>query len=272
MSGTAVVAAIDLHSSASETIAFPETGKSPHAVRDEILRTRESVQRESQRILQVWDATITLPDFHSSAANLARYLALRSHDLSELQPALSALGLSSLGRCEGHVMANLDAVAAALLHICGTIVVPFPDADLWAEGERKLDAQRRVMFGGDKETAAIMVALPIEAATDAAFVESLVVAGMDCARINCAHDDAQAWAAMAGHVRGAASRLGRDCRILMDLPGPKCRVETVVPEKPDRVHVGERFRLAVAAGRAATDGECRRARNRHKPRQAYRDH
>jgi pyruvate kinase len=61
-----------------------------------------------------------------------------------------------------------------------------------------------------------------------------------------AHDDAPAWAAMVRHVRRAAKKFGRDCKILMDLPGPKCRVETLWPKKPERVHVGDCFRLAVA--------------------------
>jgi pyruvate kinase len=95
-----------------------------------------------------------------------------------------------------------------------------------------------------------MVTLPSEAASDAALVETFVAAGLDCARINCAHDDERAWAAMVGHVGRAAKKFGRDCKILMDLPGPKCRIETLWPKKPERVHVGDCFRLAVSPGEA----------------------
>jgi pyruvate kinase len=241
-----------LHSNELEAAAA--TGISPRQVLDQVTRIRENVRRESARILGDWNAFVTLPDFRVSAENLASYLALRNQDLADLQPALSALGLSSLGRCEGHVMANLDAVASALSHICGVSAAAFPAAGLWSEGERRLDAQRRVLFGESKETTAIMVTLPSEAATDAAFVESLVSAGMDCARINCAHDDAQAWTAMATHVRAAAAKLGQDCRILMDLPGPKCRVETLSPVKPAGVHEGDRIRLAVSPREASPSG------------------
>jgi pyruvate kinase len=52
---------------------------------------------------------------------------------------------------------------------------------------------------------------------------------MDVARINCAHDGADAWAAMAGHVREAARRAGREVRILMDLGGPKIRTGSIEP-------------------------------------------
>ena len=211
-----------------------------------IMRVREDVRRESERVLKGWGAAIALPVYRPSAMNLARYLALRRHDLSDLQPSLSALGLSSLGRCEGHVMANLDAVAAALARICGAEAEPFPADDLWSEGERRLLAQRRALFGRENNATAIMVTLPSEAATDPALVETFVAAGLDCARINCAHDDAPAWAAMVRHVRQAAKTHGRDCKILMDLPGPKCRVEALWPNKPERVHVGDCFRLAVS--------------------------
>ena len=49
-----------------------------------------------------------------------------------------------------------------------------------------------------------MVTLPSEAADDPRVVDGLVDAGMDIARINCAHDDAEAWRRMAGNVRAAA--------------------------------------------------------------------
>jgi pyruvate kinase len=82
----------------------------------------------------------------------------------------------------------------ALSHVCALgDAAPFPAYALWEQGEQRLDAQRRALFGQNKETTAIMVTFPSEAATDAAFLKGLVAAGMDCARINCPHDDAKAW-------------------------------------------------------------------------------
>ena len=53
-----------------------------------------------------------------SARNLVHYLALRAHDLRPLQQQLAWLGLSSLGRAESHVLANLDKVLGlSLIHI-----------------------------------------------------------------------------------------------------------------------------------------------------------
>ena len=48
-----------------------------------------------------------------------------------------------------------------------------------------------------------------------------LAAGMDCARINCAHDDAEIWGQMVEQVHEAAARLKRPCRVLMDIAGPK---------------------------------------------------
>jgi pyruvate kinase len=50
---------------------------------------------------------------------------------------------------------------------------------------------------------------------------------MDCMRINCAYDEPDAWAAMAGHLAQANRELGRGCKISMDLAGPKLRVGPV---------------------------------------------
>ena len=62
----------------------------------------------------------------------------------------------------------------------------------------------------------IMVTLPSEAATDPGVVRKLMRAGMDCARINCAHDDEAAWARMVEHVREAVA----DERVKVELAGP----------------------------------------------------
>ena len=50
------------------------------------------------------------PNYRESARNLIHYLALHRHDLRALQPKLSALGLSSLGRSEARVLASVAAV------------------------------------------------------------------------------------------------------------------------------------------------------------------
>ena len=69
------------------------------------------------------------PSQLKSARNLVHYLAFRCKDLRPLQTKLTALGLSSLGRCEAHVMATLDAVLRILHELTGK---PWPPT--WEPG------------------------------------------------------------------------------------------------------------------------------------------
>ena len=58
-------------------------------------------------------------------------------------------------------------------------------------------------------------------------VRDLVAAGMDVLRVNCAHDDRPAWAAMVAHFQRAGQELQRPGRVLVDLGGPKLRTGAV---------------------------------------------
>ena len=49
----------------------------------------------------------------------------------------------------------------------------------------------------------IMVTVPSEAAHEYALVRDLLLQGMDCMRINCAHDDAATWLRITEHLRQA---------------------------------------------------------------------
>ena len=195
------------------------------------LRTiRERVVAEGERLLAAWSADIARTGFQESARNLADYIVLRRIDLRTLQDELAALGLSSLGRLEGRVLANLDAVIAALSAISRDKDRPeFPSAAQMFHGQTLLKANADELFGrldGARQVR-IMVTLPSEAADSPELTKDLIAAGMNVARINCAHDDSQAWQAMAAHVRKAAATAGRTVPILMDLPGPKCRTDEV---------------------------------------------
>lgn len=174
------------------------------------------------------------PLHRASAVNLAHYLGLRRRDMRPLQEKLAAAGLSSLGRAESHVYANLSAVIHLLRCALGKESVdelpPLTQDRGTALLERNTDdllgrppAQRRVR---------IMVTLPREAADDYALVRDMLLQGMDCARINCAHDDADVWARMAEQIRLARRETGRPCRILMDLGGPKLRTGSEIAPGP----------------------------------------
>src|SRR5262245_22491579 len=59
------------------------------------------------------------PEHRDSVRNLIHYLALRQSDIRDLQQDLAGLGVSSLGRLEGHVLATLEAVLGALHALAG---------------------------------------------------------------------------------------------------------------------------------------------------------
>jgi len=170
-------------------------------------------------------------EHQASATNLIHYLALRRHDLRALQPRLSALGLSSLGRSEAHVLASVDAVRIALraLHAskCGETAAP---ADTTSQQEL-LAAHAQALLGPSpaRRQVRIMVTVPTEAGADYTLVHELVRRGMDCMRINCAHDDRDVWGRMIEHLRRASGALGRPCRVAMDLGGPKLRTGPLAP-------------------------------------------
>jgi len=90
-----------------------------------------------------------------------------------------------------------------------------------------------------------MVTMPPEAATDYKLVRSLLEAGMDMARINCAHDTQDMWQAMLRHIHKAEKETKKRCKIYMDLAGPKVRISQVlVPGDDDRVYTDDFFFLA----------------------------
>jgi pyruvate kinase len=53
---------------------------------------------------------------------------------------------------------------------------------------------------------------------------------MNVMRVNCAHDDAAAWRGMVENLRRAESEVGRPCKVLMDLGGPKLRTGRIEAE------------------------------------------
>lgn len=205
-----------------------------HSLIKELLRLRRSMlDRESA----MQDALARVsPKYRDSARNLIHYLALRVHDLRPVQEQLAWLGLSSMGRAESHVLANLDKVLGILHCLTGQ---PWVDQSATepagSVSSRRLLEQHAVALLGEYPVGRpvrIMVTLPSDAASDFAIVRDLVDAGMDIARINCAHDEALDWEAMALNVRRAAKGAQRPVRILMDLGGPKIRTGDVAPRPP----------------------------------------
>jgi pyruvate kinase len=210
---------------------------------------RQDVAHESAELSRRWRAAIQRDGFWPSAQNLAAYLSLRKRDLRPLQMALMPWGLSSLGRSESRVLATLDAVIAtlaALIHEDNTPLPQHPTPSTFFSGERLLARNVEALFGqsSSRRRTRIMVTLPAEAASDYAFLRDLMQRGMDCVRINCAHDGSTEWEAMIANVRHAEQETEHSCKVLMDLGGPKARTgQVVLPEPKHRLFSGDRFLL-----------------------------
>jgi pyruvate kinase len=216
----------------------------PSALLEALLALRSEVLREGQMTFDSWKPYIQRRAFCLGARNLAYYLALRRRELRPLQTALMPWGLSSLGRAEARALANLDAVIATLgeiAHYNPALLPPRPRLRTFFRGQRLLERETRAVFGPQpaQRRVRIMVTFPTAAAEDYAFVRDLLLHGMDVARINCAHDTPDAWAAMIAHVRRAEQETGCTCRIHMDLGGPKNRTGSVLNMHSKRVQRGD---------------------------------
>ena len=184
----------------------------------------------------------------NSAKNLLHYLAMRKQDLRKLQSQLASLGLSSLGRAEPNVLATVEAVKAALIALTKSSA-PISDTfstKKFLAGPECLARQAHALFGPlpTERDARIMVTMPSEAADDASLIHNLLLNGMNCMRINCAHDSISSWRKMIDHLRVAEKETKTQCKIIMDLAGPKLRTGAIITRpgvikcRPERDYAG----------------------------------
>ena len=229
----------------------------------EMAALRRRVAAGGKVLHRTWSRRIERRSFGPSALNLAHYLVFRQIDLRLLQRRLMALGLSSLGRAEGRVLATLDAVGAALGLMTGAPapeMPAMPSERQFFRGEKHLAENAAALFGPPSEGRAgrIMVTLGTEAAGDPGLVLDYARRGANLVRINCAHDNQDVWARMIENTRRAARETGR-IRILMDIAGPKVRTGAVYSAAGrERVMVDDEILLtdAIDPGRGEFPFQC----------------
>jgi pyruvate kinase len=159
-------------------------------------------------------------------------------------------GLSSLGRGEAQVRSNLDRVIGVL----GSALGVSEHREFLEQGSARLEQNTTDLFGERRHDSytRIMVTLPREAATQPELVAELIGNGMECARINCAHDSPDLWQRMIDNVRATEQSSGATVRIFMDLAGHKIRTgrlqsgPSVVRLKVPRDELGRRTGVAQA--------------------------
>lgn len=218
-----------------------------YGMRDKLDELISALEAEEQEFAQEIEAVH--PTHREGARNLVHYQSLRRHDVRELQADLTSIGATSLSTAEPAVKARLasarNVVSAYLqeeLRYPGRAVL-----DAFSKADEILQHHADDLLGEEAEGlhSRIMVTLPTEAADDADLVLGFAQAGMDLARINCAHDDADAWHRMIDNVRKAEEQVGRRIRVAMDLAGPKLRTGAFIPgpniarSRVTRTSVGE---------------------------------
>lgn len=217
----------------------------------------QSIQEQITSIIQksheleikyLAEISVVHPVYKKSAQNLIHYLAFRSFRIDILQDKLRELGLPSLTNIEGHVMESLLSIKTIINHLLGEQKVEYKRGVITSANSRKiLSKNTKLLFGykSKKRQTRIMVTLPSTAAEEPKFIRKLLKAGMNSARINCAHDDPEIWGKMISHLTTAKAKEKKNCKVMMDLGGPKLRTGPMIegPKvlhiRPDRNDLGE---------------------------------
>ena len=204
---------------------------------DDIQRVSNQLKLIHERALEseasyASELALVHPKLRQSAENLVHYLALRQADIGDLQDDLAVLGLSSLGRANRNVISSIEAIQGALSGVSTATISDGPaDRSPLDRASQTADDHKKSILGDSpvERDTSIMVTLPTEAATDESLIPEMLAAGMNVARINCAHDDELVWAAMIRKVRDTCKDSDTDCKIFMDLAGPKVRTGDLEP-------------------------------------------
>ncbi len=200
--------------------------------KEELLKISTTIDLVIEKIFkfeQTYKAQINNvhPNYAKSARNLVHYLALRSFDVDTLQDKLDDVGFPNSPEPRNSILYNLyyfKTVISSLLKMDRPNNEPFLTSK---EAKIIQSKNSEALFGTLKNNrkTGIMVTQPVDAANDVEFTRSLLNLGMDCARINCAHDDEAVWKQMVDNIR--ATKI--DCKIMMDLAGPKIRTGKMKP-------------------------------------------
>ncbi len=192
------------------------------------------------------------PNYRISGKNLIHYLTLRTFDLRKLQEELANLGLSSIGSSERYNLTNIEHIISFLICSLPSQKPSTPNLEEFQlnyfSSKQLLDKNTQKILGDPPKNLQthIMVTLPSEAATDKKLVKNLITHGMTIARINCGHDNEQTWQQIIQAIKKAEKSTGKNCRICMDIGGPKLRtgaVERIVKKKKKKEKVIDYLRL-----------------------------
>ena len=224
-----------------------ENRVSPTDLLNEMKVLRSQVQEEGTALFNKHKDSIEKKEFIDSAQNLCYYLALRSRDITDLQVKLSQLGLSSLGRLESRTMETLDAVICSLGKIANENVdiYCYPPKQRFLDGKEQLERNAEAILGEYPEHRDTMIMVTLGSYMKYSDIENLMSRGMNVARINCAHDNVDTWIKLTGYIREAEKALGKTCKIMTDVAGPKVRASWILSSKDNnKVLAGDKILLS----------------------------
>jgi len=168
-------------------------------------------------------------NFKVSGINLIHYLILRSNEIREAQEYLHHIGLSSLTNSESHTLFQLQNVLSWLdpNRTALKIGCNFDTASKL----KSLHAEQLLGVFPIQDRPHIMVTFSSELLKEKMLVEEMLNEGMSVARINCAHDTPEVWLSMIQVLKKAIAKTGRNCKVYMDLSGPKIRIRSIGARK-----------------------------------------
>ena len=175
------------------------------------------------------------PNYFESAKNLVHYLAMRSFNINIFQDKLEEIGLPVTMESQNNILYGLLNFRTIINSLLKNEIYDEEQNHLNNKQVKKiLKKNSKALFGKikNKRKTAILVTQPFEAANDKQFAQSLLKQGMDCARINCAHDDEIIWKQIIENIRAHE----KNCKIMMDLGGPKFRTGKMKPG-PKVIHI-----------------------------------
>lgn len=188
----------------------------PHTDAQSLQRALESLEEKMKSAVEKQMGVIDKlhPAQKISASNLIRYLAFRRGDMRPLQNTLHISGLSSLTNSESHILRQIQAILERLGKQIA--VDDLSDCDYYKG--RELIQQRSVQLFGSKKDAAIpyvMVTFDTRFIDNFPLVKKLLEAGMNIARINCAHDNKEIWENMIALIRGSSDLSGTSGKVAL---------------------------------------------------------
>ena len=206
-----------------------------------------------KQIIQASDHAEDHHEFQDDARicrdNLISYLGFREQNLLGIRQELKEKGLADLFQSPTHLLYTLEKILSYLnisLPSQKNLMVSTP-----YESRKILKKRTDELFGNRMQPnqPAIMVTVDSKVLNNPNQIEQLILNGMNIARINCAHDDPEIWKQIIDAIRDVEKKLrieGKyqktECKIYMDLAGPKVRVGKL-PDAPIYVSKGDRLRL-----------------------------